>query len=154
MSTPAPTTTGLKPGDARWMFGSLMIIRATAAETGGAYTLVEVTCPPDLQAPPHVHHREDEGFHVIEGSVDIYVGDESVHLESGGFAFGPRDIPHRFVVGGEGARMLWVLNPGGFEELVEAVSVPAEELTTPPPEVGPPADVGEIVQRYGAELLI
>ena len=56
-------------------------------------------------------------------------------------------------VGPEGCRMLWVLTPPGFENLIEAASVPAETLTVPPPDVVPPANVGEIVQRYGAELL-
>jgi mannose-6-phosphate isomerase-like protein (cupin superfamily) len=153
MSSPSSTAPGLKQGDARWFFGVLAIIRATAADTGGAYTLVEVTCPAGLAAPLHVHHAEDEGFLVLEGDATIHVGDESVHLAAGEFANGPRDIPHRFDIGPDGARMLWVCTPAGFENLVEAASVPAEAMTPPPPDMLPPADAGEIVARYGAELL-
>jgi hypothetical protein len=41
----------------------------------------------------------------------------------------------------------------GFEDLVEAVSVPAEAMTVPPPEVVPPEDAAEVVTRYGNEIL-
>src|ERR687886_394094 len=102
-------------GEQRWFFGMLAEVKASAADTGGQYTLVEITAPPGLQAPLHVHHHEDEGFYVLEGSAAIEVGDETVELGPGRHAFGPRGIPHRFVIGPEGARMLWILTPGGFE---------------------------------------
>ena len=152
MSTPT-TSPGLKQGDARWFFGMLATIRATAADTDGQYTLVEVVAPPGLEAPLHVHHNEDEAFFILEGNVVLYVGDERIEATAGRFAFGPRDVPHRFEVGPAGARMLWVLTPAGFEDFVEAVSVPAEAMTVPPPEVVPPENAAEIATRYGGELL-
>ena len=54
-------------GEARWWFGSLAVIKATAADTGGQFTIVEVTEPPGAEAPLHVHHREDEAFWILEG---------------------------------------------------------------------------------------
>jgi mannose-6-phosphate isomerase-like protein (cupin superfamily) len=151
MSTP-PTSPGLKQGDARWFFGMLVTIRATAADTDGQYTLVEAVAPPGLEAPLHVHHTEDEAFLILEGVV-LYVGDERIEATAGQFAFGPRDVPHRFEVGSAGARMLWVCTPAGFENLVEAVSVPAEAMTVPPPEVVPPEDAAETVTRFGNAIL-
>lgn len=129
------------------------VVRATAADTGGQYTLVEVVAPPSLEAPLHVHRTEDEAFLILEGDVVLYVGDERIEATAGQFAFGPRDVPHRFEVGPAGARMLWVITPAGFENLVEAVSVPAEEMAVPPPEVAPPENAAEIVTRYGNEIL-
>ena len=128
-------------------------VKASAADTGGQYTLVEMTAPAGLQTPLHVHYREDEGFYVLEGSITIQVGEETVEVGAGQHGFGPRDIPHRFTVGPDGARMLWVLTPGGFEDLVDEASVPAERPTVPPVSVAPPADAAEIVQRHGCELL-
>jgi len=156
MSTTTTTTTtspGLKQGDARWFFGMLATVRATAADTNGQYTLLEVVAPPGLEAPLHVHHTEDESFLVLEGDAVLYVGDERIEATAGEFAFGPREVPHRFVVGPAGARMLWVITPAGFESLVEAASVPAETMTPPPPEVVPPENAAEIVTRYGNEIL-
>jgi quercetin dioxygenase-like cupin family protein len=133
--------------------GTLAEVKASAADTGGRYTLVEVTAPAGLASPLHVHYTEDEGFYVLEGSVTIFVGDETLELTAGGHAFGPRDVPHRFTVGPEGARMLWVLTPGGFEKLLEEASVPAEASTVPPASVVPPENLAEIIRRHGNELL-
>jgi mannose-6-phosphate isomerase-like protein (cupin superfamily) len=137
----------------RWFFGMLAEVKASAADTGGQYTLVEITAPPGLDAPLHVHYTENEGFYVLEGSVTIVVGDETVELTSGQHAFGPRGIPHRFTIGPKGARMIWVLTPGGFENLIEEASVAAETPTVPPPSVVPPENIAEILRRHGNDLL-
>ena len=140
-------------GQPRWFFGMLAEIKASSADTGGRYTLVEITAPAGLETPLHVHHVEDEGFYVAEGSVTIHVGDETVEVGAGEHAFGPHGVPHRFKVGPDGARMLWVLAPGGFEDMIEEASVPAETPTVPPADVLPPENAAEIVLRYGNELL-
>jgi mannose-6-phosphate isomerase-like protein (cupin superfamily) len=140
-------------GQQRWFFGMLAEIKASAADTGGQYTLLEITAPAGLQTPLHVHYREDEGFYVIDGSVAIDVGDETVELGAGQHAFGPRNIPHRFTVGPDGAHMIWVLTPGGFEDFVDEVSVPATAPAVPPASVVPPEDAAEIVLRHSMELL-
>jgi len=138
---------------ARWFVGGLVEITAGAADTDGRYTLLEVTMPPGAVSPLHVHHTEDEGFYVLEGAVTIEVGDDVVTLGPGQHAFGPRDVPHRFTVGPDGAHMLWVLTPGGFEALVEEASVPAATLTLPPADVLPPPDFADIARRHGNQLL-
>ncbi len=155
MATQAPTVpqSPAARGPQHWFFGMLAEVKASAADTGGQYTLLEITAPPGLQAPLHVHYHEDEGFYVLEGSVTIEVGDDTVELDPGQHAYGPREIPHRFTVGPDGARMIWVFTPGGFEGLVEEAGVPAETPTVPPASVVPPANAAEIVLRYGNELL-
>jgi mannose-6-phosphate isomerase-like protein (cupin superfamily) len=140
-------------GQPRWFFGMLAEVKAAAVDTAGQYTLLEITAPPGLETPLHVHYAEDEGFYVLEGSVTIVVGDETVELVAGQHAFGPRDVPHRFTVGPGGARMIWVLTPGGFEHFVDEVSVPAEAPTVPPASVVPPENAADIVSQHGMELL-
>jgi ketosteroid isomerase-like protein len=60
-STQAPSLEPLAvpkgEGEARWWFGALAEIKATAADTGGLMSIVEVTEPPGIEAPLHVHHR-------------------------------------------------------------------------------------------------
>ena len=136
-----------------WFFGMLAEIKASAAETGGQYSLVEITAPAGLQTPLHVHYRDDEGFYVLDGSVTIEVGDDTVEVGPGQHAYGPRNVPHRFTVGPDGAHMIWVLTPGGFDEFIEDVSTPAEAPTVPPASVLPPENAAEIVLRHGMELL-
>jgi quercetin dioxygenase-like cupin family protein len=131
-----PMTDGLAvrsdEGEARWWLGALAIIKATAADTGGSLTLLDVTDPPGVKAPLHVHHREDEAFWVLEGEVTFEVGGKRIEASAGDIVFGPRDIPHRYEVGEAGSRMLFALTPGGFEDLVRATSEPARTRTLPP----------------------
>jgi quercetin dioxygenase-like cupin family protein len=143
-------------GEARWWFAGLAEIKATAEDTGGLLTIVEVTEPPGTEAPLHVHHREDEGFWILEGDVTLYVGDEKIEASAGDFAWGPRDIPHRYTVGPNGCRMLFICTPGGFEGLVRDMSVPAETRTLPPASDEEPdmEMVAAVAQKYGAELLV
>ena len=108
-----------------------------------------------MEAPLHVHHREDEGFWILEGEVRLYVGDETIDASAGDFAWGPRDIPHRYTVGPNGCRMLFICTPAGFENLVRDMSVPAETRNVPPASDEEPdmEHVATVAQRYGCELL-
>ena len=140
-------------GQQRWFFGMLAEVKASSADTRGRYTFVEMTAPAGLQVPLHVHHTEDEGFYVVEGSITVQLGEELIEVGAGEHAYGPHGIPHRFTVGPDGARMLWILAPGGFEDFIEEVSVPAETPTVPPAHILPPENAAEIVLKHGNELL-
>jgi mannose-6-phosphate isomerase-like protein (cupin superfamily) len=142
-------------GEPRWWFEALAVIRATAADTGGLMTIIEVTEPPEHEAPLHVHHREDEAFYILEGSATIHVGDQSFEVGPGDYAFGPRDIPHRYSIGPDGCRMLFICTPGGFENLVRGMSVPAERRELPPPTDEEPdwEHVAAVAEQNGCELL-
>lgn len=154
-TTPAlrPHAIAAQEGEARWWFDALAVIRATGADTGGQMTIVEMTEPAGAQAPLHVHHREDEAFWILEGSVIIEVGDTTVACGPGDYAFGPRDIPHRYSVGPDGCRMLFICTPAGFEGLVRDMSRPAQSRTLPPPSEPDFAMVARVAQDYGCELL-
>lgn len=143
-------------GEAWWWFGALAEIKATAATTNGQFTVIEVTNGPGYEAVRHVHHNEDEAFWILEGDVTLDIGGKVIEAHAGDYAFGPRDIPHSFKVGESGARMLFILTPGGFEELVPATGVPAASRTLPSPPDGPPdiEALQKIVARYGGEILV
>jgi quercetin dioxygenase-like cupin family protein len=159
MRTLEPVAIRNDDGEARWWFGALAVIKATAADTGGQMSIVEVTEHPGAEAPLHVHHRDDEGFWILEGEVTFEVGDRVIEASAGDYVFGPRDIPHRLTVGERGCRMLFIMVPGGFEDLVRATSEPAPSRTLPPqPEEQPSAEELErtnaIVKELGYELLV
>lgn len=148
-------TVGTGEGEARWWFASLAVIKATAADTAGQLTIIEVTEPPGAQAPLHVHHREDEAFWILTGSITLHVGDAVIDAGPGDYAFGPREVAHRYEVGPDGCRMLFICTPGGLEDLVREMSVPAASRTLPPPSDGPPDMelVAAIAVAHGCELL-
>ena len=142
-------------GEARWWFASLTVIRATGADTGGQMTIVEITEPPGSEAPLHVHHREDEGFWILEGSATFQVGDAMIEASAGDYLFGPRDIPHRYTAGPDGCRMLFICAPAGFENLVLEMSEPAGARTLPPPSDEEPnwEHVAAVAKANNCDLL-
>ncbi len=139
-------------GEALWWSGALAVIKTSAGETGGRMSIIDVTEPPGAEAPLHVHHREDEAFWILEGSVTIEVGDQTIEAGPGDYAMGPRDIPHRYTVGPEGCRLLFICTPGGFEDMVRETSVPARSRTLPP-EGEPGPERVELSRDYGLELV-
>ena len=89
--------------------GVLATIKATAEQTGGQYTLVEILAPEGYPGVLHVHHHEDEGFYILEGEMTFYVGDQTIKAHPGSFLFGPKDVPHAFTVDSGPARLLFLL---------------------------------------------
>ena len=144
-------------GEARWWSGALAVIKASADDTGGATTIVEITEPPHAEGPLHVHHQEDEGFWILEGSATFEVGGRTIEAGAGDYLFGPRGVPHRYTVGGDGCRMLFLFTPAGFEDLLRATSRPAGARTLPPADLDPPTSeelerMEAAIRAHGCEL--
>jgi mannose-6-phosphate isomerase-like protein (cupin superfamily) len=72
--------------------------------------------PPLLDTPLHLHEREDELFHILEGEHVFQCGGDEFHVGPGEFLALPRGVPHahRRVVPGTG-RFLVIASPGGFD---------------------------------------
>ena len=102
---------------AYWSLGELLTLYATAEQTGGAFSLMEERLPKGAEPPPHVHHREDESFLVLDGSLTVRVGDRTFRVSAGGFVFCPREVPHVLTVESDEVRMLTLCTPGGVEKL-------------------------------------
>ncbi len=141
-------------GEAFWFTNNLMTIKATAQSTRGAYGLIEALAPPGSGPPLHVHHREDEAFWVLEGTLTVRCGDQTFTAGAGSYTFLPRDIPHTFVVEGYSpTRILSICSPGGLEQYFVASGRPAESPGLPP---AAPIDVDLLVrvgQDFGVEIL-
>ncbi len=103
-------------------FGEVeVLVRATAASTGGAFALFEEKEPVDT--PLHVHEHEDEAFYVLEGEHEIQVGERTHRVGPGGMVFAPRGIPHsqRRVVPRTG-HILVLTVPAGLEGFFRALA--------------------------------
>jgi quercetin dioxygenase-like cupin family protein len=158
-TTPIPSVApiALQPGegDARWFLGALGTIKAAAETTGGQLAVLEFLWPKDSGSPLHVHHNEDEWFYVIEGELTLWVGGDVVVAPAGSFVYGPRDIPHTFLVTSSEARFLMVTEPAPFADFVRAMSEPAQTPTLPPASVQPPGpeELTAVAAEYGIEIL-
>ena len=117
----------------RLVFGdATILIRASAAATGGAFSLFEEVAPM-VDTPLHVHERDDELFYVLEGEHVIRVGDDEFRVGPGGLVFAPRGRPHsqRRVVPGEG-RLLVLTVPGGLDGFFRELAAAQEAGTLGP----------------------
>jgi quercetin dioxygenase-like cupin family protein len=76
------------------VLGVTHVYKATAAETGGSFSLWEAVVPPGKGAPPHTHTREDEAFYVLSGELIIELEDAPHRVAPGGFFFGARNRRH------------------------------------------------------------
>jgi quercetin dioxygenase-like cupin family protein len=142
-------------GEALWAFGTLATVKASSETTDGRVAVIEHLAPEGAGSPLHVHHREDEWFYVTEGALTFWVGGEVIEAPAGSFVYGPRDVPHTFVVSSPQARFLLVTEPAGFESFLRAVAQPAEAMTIPPP-AAPPSDLAPLIAaaaEYGIEII-
>lgn len=92
--------------------------KAVSADTGGVYTFAEHQLAIDF--PLHIHHREDEGIYVLDGSLTAVGGEEQYTLGPGDFVFLPKGVPHSLTNNSDpAARFVFVSTPGGFEHVMD-----------------------------------
>jgi quercetin dioxygenase-like cupin family protein len=140
-------------GDPVWLVGDRITVKLTSEDTGGVYSVAEEISPPLGGPPPHIHSQEDETFYVLEGEVEFLLGEDTIEAGAGSCAYAPRGTLHTFKnVGTSPSRVLFVLNPGGFERFFLEAGEPAPEGSSPPegePDVGRIVEIG---QKYGLEI--
>jgi len=143
-------------GTAYSAVGDVYRILATAEQTGGVYALSEARVLPGGGPPPHIHHREDEAFFVLEGEITFMLGGTKVVAKPGAFIQGPRGIPHAFKnESAAPARMLILVAPPGFEKFLAEFAQPVASFEAPPMPVTP-ADIQKLLTvapKYGIEIL-
>ena len=103
-----------------------MQIHLSGAQTGGEFSMISATMPAGGDGGLHVHTREDESVHLLDGSLDVTIGEETFTLQAGQTYFAPRNIPHRLRNSGDvAARALLINTPGTFDKVVQMAGIPA-----------------------------
>lgn len=121
-----------------------------AGETTGVRLLAGTTlaieeCPTEgvgtEVAPLHVHHSDDEAWHVVSGALRFRFADEELIAKAGATVLVPAGVPHTFGnAGPEPSRFLIVL-PTRLRDLID-------ELHQTEPAVHP-----AVYRRFESELL-
>ncbi len=130
----APFVRGPGTGSSLDVLGVTHIYKATAADTGGSFSLWEAVVPPGAGAPPHTHEREDESFYVLSGELLIeYEGEPAPHrVGPGGFFFGARQRRHGYRnVSDQPARVLILSAPScGLDQMFAELEAATASGTT------------------------
>jgi mannose-6-phosphate isomerase-like protein (cupin superfamily) len=140
-----------------WYKGILSTLLATDDETGGAFDFVLSNMRSGTEPPPHVHTGEHEFMYVLDGQIDVYVGNRVFQVGPGECAFLPLGRPHAFIIRSPEIRMLVLITPGGFLKSFESMAAPAEKMEIPSDSVTyATADLEEtkkILLKHGIRFL-
>lgn len=147
-----PTELFLGPADSRSgeplnIVGSLMYIKLSGKDTGGAFSLMHNVIPPGSGSPVHVHHREDESFYVLEGDFAFELDGRRIEAHAGDFLRAPRDVPHIFQnIGSTTGKLILIAEPAGLEDFFVELSAAGAGA----PDLG---SLRVLFEKYGLELL-
>jgi mannose-6-phosphate isomerase-like protein (cupin superfamily) len=145
--------------------GGTMVFKLQKAQTNGHLTVAEATLAPGfLGAPPHLHKTFDEICFVLEGSIQVLVGDRVFELKAGDLHLRPRRVMHTFWnSSSQPSRCLEFSIPGGHEEYLKDISLLLSKGVSPKPQdfaelekkhdiVYFPDKLPEIMQKYHVHL--
>lgn len=117
VSPPGPETS--QPLD---LGGHKALHRIASKDTGSLFSVLELIVEPGQGAEVHTHSHEDELVHVLEGQVEVTVGDQTMTAQPGVVALLPRGIPHGYRNQGDTTcRILDVILPGGGDRFFAGV---------------------------------
>lgn len=118
-------------GPAIWFQGGIITMKARQQETDRQFALTEWYGPRGMVAPGHSHEHEAEAFYILEGTLDIGVGDTVYHATPGTYIYVPKRTVHDWVVTSATCKFLVFIIPGGFEHFFEQLAEPALSATYP-----------------------
>lgn len=122
--------------------------KLTPQQTGSGYYLFEFEFDPESGNSLHVHRYEDEVVYVLEGSIEIRLGDQMLQAVAGGVAHLPKQIPHALYNPMKTrSRYLAMAIPGGMENFFDELDSALEAGTLDE------AAHKEISRKYGIEWL-
>lgn len=112
---------------------AIVLVKATAEQTNGAFNLFEVTCPQGYATSLDIHYAEDVAVYVLEGALTFFWGNAKKAACVGSYFYQPRGTPHGFRVDGDApARILYLTIPAGLDRLVmeeEQLAPNSESMT-------------------------
>lgn len=121
-----------------WFLDTLVRVQVPKTSNADGISVIEHLLPYGSATPLHIHHDEDEVFHVLEGKARFVVDGKQSDASAGQTLLAPRGSRHAFIVTSkQGARWLTITR-GNFERLVRAAGRPAERDALPVVE-GPPS---------------
>jgi quercetin dioxygenase-like cupin family protein len=134
-------------GQAVNILGIPMLLRVQGRDTDGTLAVVESHDSAGGGPPPHIHHREDETFQILEGEYEFMVGGKTVSAKAGDTLFAPRGIPHNYRCVSAGGKLSVVITPAGFENFFAEIGAmnPQQQQDIP--------RVIEIAKKFGLEFL-
>ena len=100
-------------------------VKCTCNHADGRVTVVEDRLKPGFHLACHFHKKMTEIFYILEGRVTFKFKDETVVAERGMTINIPPNVTHE-VSSAEGARLITVFSPGGFDKYLAELAQMSE----------------------------
>jgi quercetin dioxygenase-like cupin family protein len=98
------------------------VFRADGNETGGRFSISEWTLDPRTGGPGAHVHDDDHIFHVLAGTLSVFIDGEWVDAPRGSYAVIPGGNAHNFENrGDEECRFISINTPAGFEQKMPGI---------------------------------
>ena len=151
-----PIVLDREEGEALWFNNDLLLLKATGAETGGAFLLVEEHTRRGKVTPLHAHPDEAETFYVLEGEMLFHLDGDERSLGVGGFVSVPPGLPHAYTITSQTARNVLLITPGtgAMEAFFREAGEPARERALPPEGPLDIARIGAAAERTRAVKIL
>jgi quercetin dioxygenase-like cupin family protein len=121
-------------GERYAQMGSSIIFKSLSHETGGAAFIWENETPPGAMVPPHIHQTEDEFIYLVDGEMQVTLGEATYTVRPGDLVKMPRGVPHAIRSTGPAiTKSLWTVVPAGkMEAFFRALAaLPADQPPNP-----------------------
>lgn len=129
-------------GETVSVVGLTLAFKTVGAQSGGQCLALEYTAPPQFAGPPpHWHKVTTEIFYVLDGTLTLSAGEETIQAGPGGYAYVPPGVVHGFSNQTDApAKYLLIASPAGLENYFAEVKAMLDEEP-----VWPPQDMGKLV---------
>ena len=128
---------------------STSLVKVPAAATEGRASVIEMSLDADWEGPPpHLHDQIDHIWYVVDGSVEVRLGDGQFQLGPGDVAWVPHGEAHSFGTTDRSAVMLQIDTPRALDAYFRDLAKAFPRGTKPDPAV-----VADIMRRHDTHSL-
>ncbi len=131
--------------------GEVITFKELVHEADGDRLLLEGRVQPNCGPVMHVHYKQDEHFHVVQGRMAFQEpGKQTAYLEPGQSTTFLRNHPHKFWNAGEEELVLdcWIKPANNAVFYLSTLYAATHKQTTPAPE---PFDGAYLIVKYARE---
>ena len=92
-------------------------VKVSAADTGGAFALMEDNLKREFSLGLHLHRQHAETFYILEGNVDFHIDGDWMTAPPGATIHIPPGVPHALTLAPqETGKLLMIFQPAGFDQ--------------------------------------
>jgi uncharacterized cupin superfamily protein len=76
-----------------WFLNTLVMVRVSQSDGQDGISILEHRAPHGDSPPLHIHHTEDEVFHILEGEFRLKISEPEYRLSAGEILLAPKGVP-------------------------------------------------------------